>query len=1285
MGSTLCCIRNGDKTDKLGNQDERTTEATPLLSEIPQVESENHPGPSDVLDNARGNLLEVPCNRVAGPSTSPNLSTQGASKSSEGLEAADVAELNRLVGELEQGAPATSLQETRIDEAISLLEKMVARLPEDTHGFKAEKLAILGTSYRDRFNRTGRIEYLDKAIDYRRHAILLTPEEPIKSGTLARLSALYHVRFLKLRNPADIDSAVEYMGLSVSLTPTGDEEISQRLTRLGGLHIDRFVRVGELIDAQKAIEYHCEALSIIPEGHLERPQKLGSISDAYHTRFLYLGDPGDLDKAIKYREQAVLLTPDQDHEKARRLGALGVLYWNRFNSFGELPDIELAISYKSQSLSLTQDEHPDKPSRLNNLGNSHLARFRRLGELKDLDMAITYQTQAVSATQANHPLTPSRLSNLGSSLLTRFEHQGELGDLNKAIEFQTQATQMIPEDHKDKVAMLNNLGYSYEIRFQHSGDPADVDKAIELKSQAVAHLPEDHTDRPPWLSNLGNSYLSRYNRLGELDDLDKAIECHRQAENLTDIGHAEKSIRINCLGNSYLSRFEALGNLPDIDTAIGCLDQAVGMIPIDHTSRPAWLSHLGVSYLRRFEELSKQSDIDLAVNKMTEAVLSATDEHIGKPMLFNNLGIAYFSRFKYFGQIGDIDKAIEYQSHAVAFCAQGNTFLARWLNNLGFSFRQRFELTGDARDQDRCIESYEAAAHAQAGHPLATLEASLNWARSLVQYNRPAPLEAYNHAMSLIPKVAWLGVSVGRRYETIKTAIEGVALEAAAFAIGHGSFDRALSWLEQGRFIVWSQLLQLRAPLERLCECSPQLANELQWVAHELDSSPSARSWDIKLAPDESPEENSRYYRSLVQRWESLVSQVQLLPGFENFLHPQKEIIPSDVTQNGAVVIVNIHPSRCDALALLPGHNAIKHISLADYSYTKVNHSRAQLISCLNDSSHMQRTKTTLHNDYIAARGKPGITEQWALEMEKSLSHTARGPLFFPKQDTGSFSEVLHELWVDIVKPILEAIGYLKRNNPHDCDTLELPHVTWCTTGALSFLPLHAAGSYGDSGSHVFDHVVSSYTPALSTLAKYSLRADGFCGILTVGQASTLPETVAELDQIQKLAHDLRCTRLEGPDATPGAVLLEMGKHSWVHFACHAIQSAQDPTKSAFHLHGGELDLTSITSKPLKYADLAFLSACETAAGDESLPEEVVHLAAGMIVAGYSTVIATMWSVQDNDAPFIAKEVYSRLFKGGTPNSRKAFLALHCAVASLREKVGEQNFARWVPFIHIGC
>ncbi|CAE6460116.1 unnamed protein product, partial [Rhizoctonia solani] len=277
-------------------------------------------------------------------------------------------------------------------------------------------------------------------------------------------------------------------------------------------------------------------------------------------------------------------------------------------------------------------------------------------------------------------------------------------------------------------------------------------------------------------------------------------------------------------------------------------------------------------------------------------------------------------------------------------------------------------------------------------------------------------------------------------------------------------------------------------------------------------------------------------------------------------------------------------------------------------------------------------------------------------------------------------------LWYDVVKPILDHLGYLNRPS-----TGELPHITWCPTGAVSFLPLHAAGDYDQPGSRVFDHVISSYTPTLAALLTSTPTVlDRGPQVLAIGQAATpghspLPGTTRELEHVKAHIQDRALySEFEGDQATTTAVLDAMEQHEWVHLACHAHQNVSDPTKSGFFLHDGTLDLAAINRRSFKNKGLAFLSACQTAAGDEKLPDEAIHLASGMLMAGYPSVIATMWSVVDDDAPFVADKVYAQLMPDGRIGNGEAGKALHHAVAVLREEVGEKEFGRWVPYIHIG-
>jgi CHAT domain-containing protein len=221
------------------------------------------------------------------------------------------------------------------------------------------------------------------------------------------------------------------------------------------------------------------------------------------------------------------------------------------------------------------------------------------------------------------------------------------------------------------------------------------------------------------------------------------------------------------------------------------------------------------------------------------------------------------------------------------------------------------------------------------------------------------------------------------------------------------------------------------------------------------------------------------------------------------------------------------------------------------------------------------------------------------------------------------------------------------------------------------------------------DLAVSSYTPTLEALLKPSMCAtpgSGDPNVLIVSQPETpgqpsIPGTEREAAVIHSIFPQTT-KLLNRHEGTVTAVLEGMKTHSWVHLACHGIQDSLD---SAFLLEDGKLKLSTLMTQSLPHAEIAFLSACQTASGDEQLPEEAVHLAAGMLNVGYKSVIGTMWTIKDLQATKVAEKFYEAMKKqlvaGG--ELRPAF-ALHEAMQHLRKSDGVFEFLRWIPFIHFG-
>ncbi|KAG8767551.1 hypothetical protein FRC12_006180 [Ceratobasidium sp. 428] len=750
-------------------------------------------------------------------------------------------------------------------------------------------------------------------------------------------------------------------------------------------------------------------------------------------------------------------------------------------------------------------------------------------------------------------------------------------------------------------------------------------------------------------------------------------------------------MRLSNLSNSLSIRFEQHGNLDDLDEAIRHSNEAVLLMPDGHTGKPGCLNSLGISLRTRFTRVGNLEDLDAAMKHGTEAVALSSDNDLNKPSYLDSLAQTLCARSRRLGKLTDLETAIQRQKEAVALMSEEHPGMSRCLCHLGDLLRIQFQRQGkhDAAIQAadvvpdvqlrslmqmlsleilpqvhfngpskrpeliESLECFRRVVTLRSGPHTTKFAAAIFWARLSYQYGlHESSIEAYGHAVELLPRIPWLGSTVNSRYKDM-AILALLPMEAAAMAINLSKHNLALAWLESVRSVVWNQTLQLRTPLDDLRSEHAKLADELEQVARDLDSAGSLKPelntvLDCKLDLEKAVHE----HHSLALKWEDLVGQARKLPGFERFLMPKEFAELAKSSHASTVVVINVHKTRCDALALCPDVFNTIHIPLASFS-------RSQ---CL-----------IVHNQLLTALRSSGVH-----------ARSSRRPCFEPLIPNGIFKDLLATLWRDVVKPILSELQYLNLQTQN-----KLPRVTWCVTGPLAFLPLHAAGYYSDPPERTFDYVISSYTPTLEALLRTPQLSNEFGGILAIGQASLtsqspLPGTVTELNKIQQLAGSLRFTQLVEGYATPEAVLAEMQRHSWVHLACHGSQDLSDPTKSAFQLHHGNLDLMTIIRSPPQSAEMAFLSACETAAGDEKLPDEAVHLAAGMLMSGYRTVIATMWSIHDADAPLVTEHFYSQLLEGGVPNSERAATALHDAVGHLRAKVGDEAFSRWVPYIHMG-
>ncbi|CAE6428814.1 unnamed protein product [Rhizoctonia solani] len=865
----------------------------------------------------------------------------------------------------------------------------------------------------------------------------------------------------------------------------------------------------------------------------------------------------------------------------------------------------------------------------------------------DDDKAIELLTQAVSLTPNCDTSLTQQLDNLGRAHNARYQRLGMLDDLVHAIMYKSRAVSL-SKDNPTLATRLESLSSAYTTRFQRLGESDDLEKAISYGTQALSIVSEGDPDLPKYLENLGTSHETRFQCLGELGDIEKAIEYLTHAVSLTPDSHPDLLRKLEGLGRAHETRFQCLKKFDDSEKALDYQTRVLLLTPEGHPDLPKRLENLGSLRLDKYKLLGQPEDIKAAVDYMARAVSMTPDDHVDMCQRSINLGVGYLLHFECSKVLDDLEQAIIYISSAVLLTPEGHPVLPENLCILGRARQLQFQESGQIEHLHNSLDCFRKSANYTVAHPRRRFDAARQWARLAAKYDIPDFLEAYQTTIDLIPHFVWLGTTVAQRYEDIRN-LNDLAVEAASVAIGANNNALALEWLENARCVVWSQLLFLRPPLDHLRSNHPNLADRIQKVATVLHDASLSSS-----IPSDTRERQTanQQRRRLALEYDHLILQTRSLSGLEDFLKPKQAAELIHFARQGPVTVINCHETRCDALIISPGQTEVARVPLSQSTYKNAQHARAQMETSF-----------------------------------KSMGVRERGPRS-PSQIyvNDGVGDVLATLWEDVAKPILDFLGYTYKSTAD-----EMPHITWCPTGILSSLPIHAAGDYDQPHSTVFDYVISSYTPSLAALLSPAPRSSNVKPrILVVGQEATpghspLPGTVQELAHIRDHANNkFELSQILNNNATAPAVLDAMEQHDWAHFACHAHQNVQDPTKSGFFLYESILDLDSITRPLFGQKGLAFLSACQTAASDENIPDEAVHLASGMLMAGYSSVIATMWSVLDDDAPFVADKVYGQLMQTGKVGNGEGARALHNAMTELRAKVGVKEFGRWVPYIHIG-
>jgi len=205
--------------------------------------------------------------------------------------------------------------------------------------------------------------------------------------------------------------------------------------------------------------------------------------------------------------------------------------------------------------------------------------------------------------------------------------------------------------------------------------------------------------------------------------------------------------------------------------------------------------------------------------------------------------------------------------------------------------------------------------------------------------------------------------------------------------------------------------------------------------------------------------------------------------------------------------------------------------------------------------------------------------------------------------------------------------------------------------GVLHYVPFC---SLNDGQRYLIEDVAVFRAPSATVLEHVYRRAPGSAGtgLLAFGNPDLgNPQhdlRFAEEEVRRITAGERGAKRYTRANASETRFRQEAGRgYGAVHFACHGVFDAGSPLRSALLLapdneNDGRLTARELFNTQLR-TSLVTLSACQTGLAKITPGDDLVGLMRGFIFAGASTVVASLWSVDDRATSVLMERFYENL------------------------------------------
>ncbi|RPA89051.1 hypothetical protein L873DRAFT_1796342 [Choiromyces venosus 120613-1] len=1130
-----------------------------------------------------------------------------------------------------------------LQQAIKHAEDALAAIPHDRPD-RAARCNNLGQMLLQRFERIGDVEDLQQAIKYGQDALSATPHDHSN-----RVICGWE-RLETCNKPSSMAKMLWQLLLTMTLIEQAlCNNLGERLSR-------RFDRMGDVEDLQQAIKYGEDALAATPHDHPNRAIWCSNIGLYLLQRFERMGDVEDLQQAIKYGRDALAATPHDDSGRAALCGNVGLWLSKRFGRMGDVEDLQQAIKYGEDALAATSHDHPHRALWCNNVGLFLWERFGRMGDVEDLQQAIKYGEDALAATSHDHPHRALWCNNVGLFLWERFGRMGDIEDLQQAIKYGEDALAATPHDHPNRAMWCNNLGLWLSERFTRMGDVEDLQQAIKYGEDALAATPHDHPHRASWCNNVGVFLWKRFGRMGDVEDLQQAIKYGEDALAATPHDHPNRGMW-------------RMGDVEDLQQAIKYGEDALAATPHDHPNRAMWCSYIGLYLLQRFERMGDIEDLQQAIMYGQDSLTATPHDHSDRA-----------TRFERMGDVEDLQQAIKYGQDALAATPHDHPNRAIRCNNLGGYLELGPSALHPVDGFNECVRLYSEAWRCLTSPPRHRIHAALKHARLLCSSGKFRESSTIlEDAVNLIPSMNLRSLKRDDQ-QHILSELSGLAATASSVILqaGREAYD-SLKLLELGRGTIMGFAIDSRSDLSDLKRDHRSQFDIFHRLRVEIDS-------PVDEMHPVSTETLDRRRESLISRRKEAVDElektlvfIRSLPGYSGFLLPPSPDILRKMSEHGPIVVLNSTHYRSDAIIV-----TISDIASLELSSLKLEDIEQRI---------------------------------------NQLAGLGRGPqtIFRRRENNLKLNEILRWLWDAAVGPVLDKLQRCGAISTGGVGIHDLTRVWWIGVGPLSMAPFHAAG-YHSPGStrNTLSRVISTYIPTIKALSyarqkRFELfsgsdsscsrdnsRSDNIIGksnahLLLVSMsktpgASNLPGVSQEVQYISNETDKIGIETSVLSEPTPTAVLNQVADFNFVHFACHGVSDV-NPSDSHLMLlspdgaNAAKLRVRDISTLNTQNAHLAYLSACSSARNSSlRLADEVIHLASGFQLAGFSHVLANLWETNDSASSEVARDFYHLLFQNhGTGDWHYQVAAsFHEAVKRLRDK-RPQNPLTWAPFIHTGA